>query len=244
MTKDMTNTDLIRVDFHAHTHFSFDAWQSPAEAVERAVEAGLDRIAITDHDAIDGALDAHARYPEHVIVGEEISCACRTHLIGLFLREHIPAGLEIEETADRIRAQGGVVYAPHPTAYPTGKARRLERLMAVADVVEVVNGRAFVPAWNRSARLEAERRGLPALAGTDGHFSPEIGRVYTEMPRFRGASDFLAAARHARAIGASRGVLPLVCASAALEIVTRLGMRPASRRVGALLPAGAVGRAA
>ena len=49
---------LIRVDFHSHTRRSVDAWTAPAEWVERAVAAGLDRVAVTDHDEIEGALEA------------------------------------------------------------------------------------------------------------------------------------------------------------------------------------------
>jgi len=120
-------TDL-RVDLHTHTRWSPDAVTTPSELVERAAEVGLDRVAVTDHGEIDGALEARALDPGRVIVGEEIRCACGTELIGLFLEERIPMGLDAREVARRIADQGGVVYAPHPYAY----ARRPRRKARVA----------------------------------------------------------------------------------------------------------------
>src|SRR5690606_14345848 len=75
----------LRVDLHAHTRFSPDAAMSPRELVDRALDAGVDRIAVTDHGEIEGALEARAYAPAHVIVGEEIRCEGKTELIGLFL---------------------------------------------------------------------------------------------------------------------------------------------------------------
>jgi predicted metal-dependent phosphoesterase TrpH len=167
---------------------------SPARLVRHARSVGLDRIAITDHGAVAGALEAAAIDPELVIVGEEVSCRGGAHLIGLFLHKRIPNGLSVAETAQRIRDQGGVVYAPHPFAYLRSVARRAEAVLEVADVVEVFNARAFVPSWNARAMTAALERALPSCAGTDGHFPWELGRVYTRMPAFADAATFLASA--------------------------------------------------
>lgn len=52
--------DLLRVDLHAHTRFSEDGVMSPAELMDRARIAGMDRITISDHGTIEGALaDPH-----------------------------------------------------------------------------------------------------------------------------------------------------------------------------------------
>src|SRR5262245_23225637 len=132
----------IRVDLHSHTWHSGDSLTSPAALVRRARAVGLDRIAVTDHGAIEGAFEARALDPELVIVGEEIKCACGTDVIGLFLSELIPVGQTLEATARQIHDQGGVVYAPHPYAYITRPRRRAADVLAVADVVEVFNSRA------------------------------------------------------------------------------------------------------
>jgi hypothetical protein len=192
---------MLKVDLHTHTRYSPDSTMSPARLVERARAAGLDRIAVTDHNVMDGSFEAWSIDPSLVILSEEIDCAGGIDLIGLFLSEPIRSGLSVEETAERIRDQGGIVYAPHPFAYVRRPGRRAHAAMAVADVVEVFNGRAFFPAWNRRAFEAARQCGLPTAAGTDGHFPHEIGRVYTEMPAFTNAAEFRVALPDARAVG-------------------------------------------
>jgi predicted metal-dependent phosphoesterase TrpH len=187
----------LRVDLHTHTRLSRDGWTSPAELVRRARRAGLDRIAVTDHNEIDNAFAAQAIAPELVIVGEEMDCAGGCDLIGLYLTHRIPPGLSVEETAAEIRAQGGVVYAPHPFAYLRDARARAERVLAVADIAEGFNSRAFAPAWNRLARAAARERGLAIAAGSDGHFPWEIGGTYSFMPAFSDGAELRAAAPHA-----------------------------------------------
>jgi len=191
---------MLRVDLHSHTCHSQDGHTAPGRLVERARAVGLDRIAVTDHGTIEGALRARDLAPELVIVGEEIRCRCRTELIGLFLREAIPQRLPLDETARRIRDQGGVVYAPHPYAYARRPLSRAGRAMEVADVVEAINARAFLPLWNRAAQRAARSRGIPVAAGSDAHFAFEIGRAYAEMPAFGDAAGFLEALPRARPV--------------------------------------------
>jgi predicted metal-dependent phosphoesterase TrpH len=189
--------EWIRADLHTHTRHSLDAFPAPADLVRRAAEVGLDRVAVTDHGTVRGALEAKELDPERVIVGQEVRCACRTEVIGLFLSRGIPDGLPVEETVDRIRAQGGVVYAPHPFAYLLTPEERARSVLALADVVEVVNARAFLPVWNRRARRAADRRELPGGAGSDAHRLRELGRAHVRLPAFRDAEGFLEAVARA-----------------------------------------------
>ena len=184
-------TDWTSVDLHTHTNWSADARTSPAELVERAAEEGIGRIAVTDHGEIEGALLARSIDPRRVIVGEEIRCAGRTELIGLFLHERIPQGLSVQETAERIRDQGGIVYAPHPWAYTYRPARHAARSIAVADIVEVFNSRAFWRRWNRRASESALSQGRLMAASSDAHFPHEIGRARTSLPAFDGPQGLL-----------------------------------------------------
>lgn len=214
---------MLNVDLHLHTRYSPDAVTPPGEVVERAVEAGLDRIAVTDHGEVDGALEARARHPDRVIVGEEVRCRCRTEVIGLFLSRRIPDGLALEETVERIRDQGGVVYVPHPYAYAWSATSRAARALPRADVVEVANARAFLPWWNRRARRAARDRGLPGCAGSDAHFPREMGRAFTRMPAFEGPESFL------RAVSGAEPVLMRVTGPAGhLESLVRKGARLAA----------------
>jgi predicted metal-dependent phosphoesterase TrpH len=195
----------VKVDLHLHTSYSIDGWASPEDTVQRASRNGLDKIAITDHETIEGARAARRSYPDRVIVGEEINCRCGTHLIGLFLAEHVPSGLSIESTAERIRQQAGVVYAPHPFAYITRSTARAIRVLAACDVAEVFNSRAFLPHWNNKAMALAEQRNLPIAASSDGHFPWELGRAYTELPGFHTVDEFRSSLGHARPVGLRTG---------------------------------------
>ena len=182
-----------------HTCFSHDAYQTPRELVERAREIGLDRVAITDHHSIDGALRARDLDPGRVIVGEEITARDGTDVIGLYLTRRIARRLPLERVVDEIRAQNGVVYLPHPFAYLRGARRRFERAVPLVDIVEVWNSRAFFSPWNRLAMQEVRARGLPEAGGSDAHFSWELGRALTVLPPFADADTLKRAARHARA---------------------------------------------
>ena len=195
----------MRIDLHCHSSVSPDGWLSPTELVERAVAAGLDKVAITDHREIDGAIEAHKRYPQRVIVGEEIHCKKGTHIIGLFLSDLIPSALTVEETVRRVRDQGGLVYAPHPFAYAWDADRHAELALDGADVVEVFNSRAFLPVWNRRAAEAASARGLPGAASTDAHFPWEFGRAFTELPSFSDSAGFRSAVEQARPVGRKIG---------------------------------------
>jgi predicted metal-dependent phosphoesterase TrpH len=217
----------MKIDLHLHTDYSVDGWASPDEMLRRAIARGFDKIAITDHETIAGALVARGRYPDRIIVGEEINCRCGTHLIGLFLLEHVPSGLSIEETADRIRQQGALVYAPHPFAYLTHSTRRARRAIAVADVVEVFNSRAFLPPWNNRAAVFAHERALPVAASSDAHFPWEVGRAYTDVPDFETVDEFRESLRLAQPVGLGTGSPWLHVGSMVVAKMRRLsGHRP------------------
>lgn len=221
----------LRVDLHSHTCWSPDAATTPADLVERAAEAGLDRVAVTDHGEIEGAFEARALDPERIIVGEEVRCRCGTELIGLFLEERIPMGLEAREVAERIADQGGVVYAPHPYAYPRRPLARARRALDLAEAVEVVNARAaFFPPWNRLAGRRAGQLGMPTCAGSDAHFPHELGHAYSVIPAFGSVEEFRAALAGSRPV-LRRATGPWMhVASMALKAGRKVGERV---RVGA-----------
>jgi len=208
----------IRVDLHAHTRRSPDAWTAPAELVRRAMKAGLDRIAVTDHGRLEGARAAAAVDPDRVIVGLEVHCREGVDLIGLFMRDVVPDGRPAADVAAAIHEQGGVVYAPHPFAYLRGAADRAALVLSVADVVEVFNTRAFLPMWNERAAAVAADAALPAFASSDAHFPWEVGRAWTELPAFHDAASFLAAAREAQPCGHRVGSPFLHVGSMALSL--------------------------
>ncbi|MGV9705538.1 PHP domain-containing protein [Streptomyces sp. NPDC003483] len=65
----------MRIDLHAHSTAS-DGTDSPAELVRTAAAAGLDVVALTDHDTTRGHAEAVAALPEGLtlVTGAELSC--------------------------------------------------------------------------------------------------------------------------------------------------------------------------
>lgn len=196
------------VDFHVHTTASYDAGIDPARLPEVAAGAGLDAVAVCDHDAVDGAIaarEAAARtHPELlVIVGEEVRTT-DGEIIGWFLLERVPRGLTPEETVAAIKAQGGLVCVPHPCdrfrRSPLAR-EALERIASDVDAVEGLNARNLMAADDRAACAWAERRAVPVVAGSDAHTYDEVGRVRTELPRFEDAAGLEAALGSAELVG-------------------------------------------
>ena len=173
------------IDLHCHTRASFDCLSTPRDAVRAAAARGLTQLAITDHERIDGALEARELAPEGltVIVGEEV----RTRdgdLVCLFLERAIPRGLPADETIAAVRAQGGLVGIPHPFDRTRGSSLRTlltDELAAQVDWVEVHNARVMVGDGNERAARFAQDHGLAGVAVSDAHTVLEVGVAYTSL---------------------------------------------------------------
>jgi predicted metal-dependent phosphoesterase TrpH len=181
----------LRVDLHLHSRYSHDSSTTLDALIARARECELDRIALTDHNTVEGALKLAEIAPELAIVGEEAKTR-EGEVIGLFITRRIPPYLPPEDAMDMIHAMGGLVYVPHPLdrnrAHYTG-----ERLVALApriDIVEVYNPWADAAANRAAADLAAEL-GKVTASGSDAHGTVELGRSWMEMEEFDGAADFL-----------------------------------------------------
>ncbi|MGQ9681926.1 MAG: PHP domain-containing protein [Anaerolineae bacterium] len=193
----------MRLDLHVHTNRSLDCLMTP-EVLARTVQArGLDGVAVTDHNDIEGAIALAAIAPFTVIVGEEIKTT-EGEVCGLFLRERISPRLSPEETLAAIHEQGGLAYVPHPLDRLRNSAMgrcTLERVLADVDILEVFNARVLVPQDNTAALLLARQHGLAMGAGSDGHIPYEVGRAYVEIQPFADAAGFLQALRQGHAAG-------------------------------------------
>lgn len=162
---------------------------SPLQLLSGAAARGLDVLAVTDHDRLEGALEcaslaaADSSLPR-VIVGEEMASR-QGDIVGLFLSREIPGGLDVWETIALIRDQGGLVYLPHPFdrfRRATMDSAVVEEVANLVDVVEVANGRALTTSANPLALDLAARHGKRLGAGSDAHFPGELGRCYLELP--------------------------------------------------------------
>ncbi|HUV93978.1 MAG TPA: PHP domain-containing protein [Anaerolineae bacterium] len=194
---------MIRVDLHIHTEYSADCLTRCADVIRWAQRRRLDAVAITDHNTIEGAIALSGMSPVPIIVGEEVRTT-RGEIIGLFLREEIPAQLSPSETVRIIHQQGGLVYLPHPMDRFRCSVHALKELMEIikeVDIIETFNARVTFSLDNKRAGELARSCGLPCGAGSDAHQGFEIGRGYVEMPPFMDAGGFLESIRRGKVRG-------------------------------------------
>jgi predicted metal-dependent phosphoesterase TrpH len=188
--------DWLIADLHLHTNWSHDCSIDVDELLEHAEAQGLGAIAVTDHNVFGGALEAVERARGRrlvVIPGEEVKTADQGEVIGLFLREEIPRGMSFGETIAAIRAQGGLVYVPHPfdRLHAIPAPETLHRHLAEIDVLEVYNARLLFEAYNEEALRFARKYNLTPGAGSDAHVLAGVGTGAVRMRRFSGPEEFL-----------------------------------------------------
>lgn len=192
-------TSLLKIDLHLHTHASKDSLMRPDRLIKIAKRRGLDRICITDHNTLDGALAAKELDPDFVIVGEEIMTSTGGEILAFFVREWVPPHLSPQETIDRLIAQGAVISVAHPFdhhRHPWDQAL-LASLIAHLDAVETFNARTFEAKDNDKATKFAVAHNLAMTAGSDAHTVREVGIAYMEVPVFTTADEFRAGLREA-----------------------------------------------
>jgi predicted metal-dependent phosphoesterase TrpH len=187
----------MKIDLHTHTFCSKDCCNQYERIIDAVQRAGLDGIAVTDHNEFRGAQALAERAPFTVIPGEEIKTS-GGEIIGLFLQEWVPPGLEPLETVGCIHAQGGLAYVPHPFDEIRGSRLQrwaLELVTPDIDILEVFNARNALPRFNQRALAYAQEHGLLAGAGSDTHTYGEYGKAYVEIPPFSNAQEFLQSMR-------------------------------------------------
>lgn len=220
----------MKADLHAHTHFSRDAVTSVGTFIKRYERAGIDVVAVSDHNNVDGALAVRGDASFRVIVSEEIKTS-EGEIIGLFLQETVRKGLTPEDTVRAIREQGGLVLVPHPFDRARGSPLREEALLRILsdiDIIEVFNARCVFAGDNERALKFAEEHDKLKSSSTDAHTPWEIGLAYTELPAFESAPDFLVALGKGTVVGRKSFVgLHFISTWAKIKWRLRLGKRVA-----------------
>ena len=198
-------------DLHMHTIYSYDGTASVSTVLKRAKHAGLDVIAITDHDEIKGslkALDLAPSFGIEVIPGVEVTTG-EGDLLALNITETIERGLPLIDTVLKVGQLGGFCIAPHPmaggfgmkslSAYSIMKALRNREVAQILIGIETYNATALDRLSNHYAHILGEHLGIARLGNSDAHVAEAVGLGATEFEG-HSAKDLLKAIRKGKTI--------------------------------------------
>ncbi|MEU4149806.1 PHP domain-containing protein [Streptomyces sp. NPDC026659] len=155
----------MRIDLHCHSTAS-DGTDTPAELVRNAARAGLDVVALTDHDTTRGHAEAIAALPEGLTLVPGAELSCRTdgvsmHLLAYLFDPEEPALLAERELVrdDRVPRARAMVARLNELGVPVAW-EQVERIAAGGSVgrphiasalvelgVVPTVGDAFTPEW-------------------------------------------------------------------------------------------------
>ncbi|MFM9366917.1 PHP domain-containing protein [Streptomyces sp. Da 82-17] len=155
----------MRIDLHTHSTAS-DGTDTPAELVRNAASAGLDVVALTDHDTTRGHAEARAALPEGLtlVTGAELSCrldGTPLHMLAYLFDPEEPELLRERELVrdDRVPRARGMVGKLQELGVPitweqvariagdgsVGRPHIAEALVELGVVPTVSD--AFTPEW-------------------------------------------------------------------------------------------------
>ena len=237
--------DSIAV-LHSHSNVS-DGMVTPTQMVKDAAEAGVQVLALTDHDTLSGiseAKKAGKRFGVEIVIGEEIQTAVPRglHIIGLFLKEKRPKKKRVLETIEIIHAQLGLAIIPHPfgrffgrVPMPTASIQQKDLLNILkhtyVDGIEMQYPNLTSPSKSKlenfykhnSTRLGAQ------IGSADSHFgSKDLLTNYTLFPG-KTAQDLYFAIKNRKTRAVSGTSLPIAKKDLILQNLKSLVVMSAKR---------------
>lgn len=177
----------VKIDLHVHTGHSYDATGTPEEVLARSSQAGLNGIAVTEHNSYektDAFLELAPRYNLVVFSGAEVPTINGHYLvftenIGHWNR-YCRMLHKAQEIIDEVNRLGGAVIAAHPYRLGLGYGGQAVTKLRDLTAIEVYNG-GNNRADNKLALELAAKLNLPGTGGSDAHCISDIGRCYTEF---------------------------------------------------------------
>ena len=154
----------MRADLHTHSSVS-DGTEPPAVVIRRAAEAGLDVIALTDHDTVGGQREAAGALPPGLTLlpGAELSCRLDGHSVHLLAYLFDPENDELAGELAEIRESRLTGPAPWSTSWP-----RLGVPVTWEQVSEIAGGGVVGRPHIARAMIE-----VGAVSSMDEAFTPE-----------------------------------------------------------------------
>jgi predicted metal-dependent phosphoesterase TrpH len=227
----------LRADLHVHTCHSKvtgtmrflrsrDCYSPPAEVYRVAKARGMDLVAFTDHDSIDGALELLNDRPDccDVIVGEEVSCRfpdddIEVHVAVYGMTESLHRDLQplrsnVFDVAARLRDAEVVFALNHLLHFYRGQIP-LDRYLRILNEVPALEARNGAMLAGQNRLIERLAQQMPAVAsltgsfgvvgGSDAHTLRRVGTTWTSAPG-RTPEEFLAGVRRgAASVGGAHG---------------------------------------
>jgi hypothetical protein len=192
-----------KIELHCHTAASKDSLVKVKDLIKTARKRGIDRLAITDHNTIRGALYAKTLDPELIIVGEEI-LTTKGELLAFFVNEELPRGLTPDEAIKRLRDQNAFISVSHPfDQFRHGwQLDDLKEITPLIDAIEIFNARSFIKSMNNDAKEYAQKNNLLGTVGSDAHLLLEVGRASQLVDPFTDAQSMRASILNAEYIEA------------------------------------------
>lgn len=182
----------LKIDFHVHSHKSFDSTMSYEEIISTAKKRGLDGVCICDHACADIAESLANNNDDFIVIPAVEFTTGKNHIIGMFLEKEpdvtfAPKTLAVplEKIVEETRRCGGICILAHPfERLKEGEAavsKRTDEVMKQMSGMELYNARApyKYSQANKLASLKAEELHTTCrTAGSDAHLLREIGNAY------------------------------------------------------------------
>jgi len=197
---------MVTAEFHCHTCYSRDSLLRVQDLIRICEKKQLDRLVITDHNTIEGAIQARSIDSLRFIAGEEILTQ-GGELLGIFVQEAVQPGLSPSASIDILHSQGAFISVSHP--FDTMRKGRWELpdlldIVDLVDAIEVFNARALPPQANQQAKAFAREHHLLGTVGSDAHSRGEVGAAILTLPDFKNTASLKLALTHAQQHAISR----------------------------------------
>ncbi|MGA1824775.1 MAG: PHP domain-containing protein [bacterium] len=177
---------MIKIDLHVHTSdHSLCSIMSAHEAIEAAIQNGLDGIVLTEHDFLwlERDLDCLSeKYANHIKVfpGIEISCREGHFLVyGFKNSEGIYYNMPAKKLIDVAHHNNAAIIAAHPYRYSKKEGDYCYHLDI--DGVEIDSNNTHEIAHEQAIKL-ADTKKLFMVTSSDSHSTDAIGNYYTLFP--------------------------------------------------------------
>ncbi|RUL89700.1 PHP-associated domain-containing protein [Tautonia sociabilis] len=191
---------MARIDHHIHTtRHSPDSFIDPDDLIDRAREAGLDGVVITEHDRLwepDELAELQARAGElTVLSGVEVSAREGHFLVyGLTDLDECPPGVRLQTLLEVVEAQGAAIVAAHPFRWDQDFEGIVARHGPVFDALELVSNNVTPDMREQIEAMLGRFPSMGATGSSDAHDPMTVGCYFTEFPgSIRTLAEFVSA---------------------------------------------------